>query len=220
MTRRSHRRAKPQGGDGTAAALIPRRPTLGSLRLAAAGCTACELFRDATQTVFGEGGREAALMLVGEQPGDREDLEGRPFVGPAGRLLEHGLDDAGIDRDAVYVTNVVKHFRFEHRGKRRIHRKPGAAHLRACRPWLEAEIAVVRPDVLMCLGATAAEAVIGRGFRVTEHRGVFVDTPLEPLVTATVHPSSILRAPDDLTRRVETEAFVRDLKVAADAIAR
>lgn len=159
-------------------------------------------------------------MLIGEQPGDREDLEGRPFVGPAGRLLERALDDAGIDRDAVYVTNAVKHFRLEQRGKRRIHRKPGAAHLRACRPWLEAEIAVVRPDALMCLGATAAEVVIGRGFRVTEHRGAFVETPLEPLVTATVHPSSILRAPDDLTRRVETEAFVRDLKVAADAIAR
>lgn len=159
-------------------------------------------------------------MLVGEQPGDREDLEGRPFVGPAGRLLERVLDDAGIDRDAVYVTNAVKHFRFEQRGKRRIHRKPGAVHLRACRPWLEAEIAVVRPDVLMCLGATAAEAVIGRGFRVTEHRGAFVDTPLGPLVTATVHPSSILRASDDLTRRVEIEAFARDLKVAADAIAR
>lgn len=219
-TRRSHRRANPQGGEGTAAALIPRRPTLASLRRAAAGCTACELFRDATRTVFGEGAREAALMLVGEQPGDREDREGRPFVGPAGRLLERALADAGIDRDAVYVTNAVKHFRFEQRGKRRIHRKPGAAHLRAFRPWFEAEIAVVRPDVLMCLGATAAEAVIGRGFRVTEHRGAFVDTPLEPLVTATVHPSSILRAPDDLTRRVETEAFVRDLKVAAHAIAR
>lgn len=219
-SRRSHRRAKPYESDGTAAALIPARPTLASLRRAAAGCNACELFRDATQTVFGEGGREAALMLVGEQPGDREDLEGRPFVGPAGRLLERALDDAGMDRDAVYVTNAVKHFRFDQRGKRRIHRKPGAAHLRACRPWLEAEIAVVCPHVLMCLGATAAEAVIGRGFRVTEHRGAFVETPLEPLVTATVHPSSILRAPDDLTRRVETEAFVRDLKVAADAIAR
>ncbi|HEX5951470.1 MAG TPA: UdgX family uracil-DNA binding protein [Actinomycetota bacterium] len=219
-TRRSNRRAESQAGDGTAAALIPPRPSLGSLRRAAAACTACELFRDATQTVFGEGGREAALMLVGEQPGDREDREGRPFVGPAGRLLERALEDAGIDRDAVYVTNAVKHFRFEQRGKRRIHRRPGAAHLRACRPWLEAEIAVVRPDVLLCLGSTAAEAVIGRGFRVTEHRGTFVDTPLEPLVTATVHPSSILRAPDDLTRHVENEAFVRDLTVAAGAIAR
>lgn len=218
-TRRSPRHADA-AQDTTAAPLIPSRPTLASLRRAAAGCTACELFRDATQTVFGEGGREAALMLVGEQPGDREDREGRPFVGPAGRLLGDALEEAGIDRRAVYVTNAVKHFRFEQRGKRRIHRKPGAGHLRACRPWLEAEIAVVRPHVLLCLGATAAEAVIGRGFRVTEHRGAFVDTPLEPLVTATVHPSSILRAPDDRSRRVETEAFVRDLKVAAGALAR
>ncbi|HEU4356260.1 MAG TPA: UdgX family uracil-DNA binding protein [Actinomycetota bacterium] len=218
-TRPFHPGAKTQSGDGSAEAHTTQR-TLASLRGAAAGCTACELYRDATQTVFGEGGREAALMLVGEQPGDREDREGRPFVGPSGWLLEHALDDAGIDRDTVYVTNAVKHFRFEQRGKRRIHRKPGAAHLRARRPWLEAEIAVVRPDVLMCLGATAAEAVIGRDFRETEHRGTFVDTPLEPLVTATVHPSSILRAPDDQTRRVETEAFVKDLMVAAGAIAR
>jgi DNA polymerase len=195
-SRRSHRRSKAQEG-GTATALIPTRPTLSSLRRAAAGCTACELFRDATQTVFGEGSRRAALMLVGEQPGDKEDRAGRPFVGPAGGLLGQALEDAGIDRVSVYVTNVVKHFRFEQRGKRRIHRRPGAAHLRACRPWLEAEIAVVRPSVLMCLGATAAEAVIGRGFRVTEHRGAFVDTA-QPPVTAT-GPSSILRAPDDLT---------------------
>jgi DNA polymerase len=200
---------------GSAARLIPDRPTQTSLRKAAAGCTACHLYERATQTVFGEGPATAEVMLVGEQPGDREDIEGHPFVGPAGRLLDTALDEAGIDRRKVYVTNVVKHFKWAPKGKRRIHQKPNAEEIRACRPWLDAELAVVRPQVLVCLGATAAQAIIGRTFRVTQHRGEIIETELEPLVTATVHPSSILRAPDDTARGEATEAFVRDLKQVA-----
>ena len=200
---------------GTAAALIPARATLPALRRAAAGCRACDLWKRGTQTVFGEGSTHAVVMLVGEQPGDREDLEGRPFVGPAGRLLDVCLDRAGIDRSAAYVTNVVKHFKWEPRGKKRIHQKPNATEIAACRPWLEAELAVVRPTVLVCLGATAAQALLGRSFRVTLSRGRFVPSALAPYVTATVHPSSILRAPDDKTRQAETERFVADLKNVA-----
>ncbi len=195
--------------------LIPDRPTLRSLSAAAAGCRACELWERGSRTVFGEGAAHAEVMLVGEQPGDREDVEGRPFVGPAGRLLDRGLDEAGIDRADVYVTNVVKHFNWEPRGKRRIHRKPNAEHIAACRPWLQAELAVVKPKVLVCLGATAAQAIIGRQFRLTQHRGEFVDTDLEPMVTATVHPSSILRAPDDRSRHEAMRAFVADLRGVA-----
>ena len=197
----------------TAAPLVPERPTLPRLRAAAAGCTACELHRLGTQTVFGEGPARARVMMVGEQPGDREDVEGHPFVGPAGKLLDHALEDAGIDRDDVYVTNVVKHFRWEGtRGKRRLHRKPSMAHITACRPWLDAELSVVRPEILVCLGATAAQAIAGRAFKVSERRGEIVEVDgIEPLVTATVHPSSILRAPDDASRRTEREALVRDL---------
>ncbi len=195
--------------------LIPDTPTLPNLRDAAAGCRACELWERGTQTVFGEGSAGAEVMLVGEQPGDREDIEGHPFVGPAGRLLDRALDEAGIDRRAVYVTNVVKHFNWEPRGKRRIHKKPNAEHIRACRPWLDAELAAVKPKVVVCLGATAAQAIIGRTFRLTQHRGEVVETDLEPLVTATVHPSSILRAPDDRARREAMEAFVADLRAAA-----
>ena len=165
--------------------------------------------------MFGEGRRAARLMLVGEQPGDREDLEGRPFVGPAGLLLDRALEDAGIDRADAYVTNAVKHFKWEPRGKKRIHQKPNAVEIAACRPWLEAELAVVRPAVLVCLGATAAQSLLGKAFRVTKSRGVLVASPLAPRVLATVHPSSILRAPDKDARRREYAAFVKDLKVAA-----
>jgi DNA polymerase len=172
--------------------------------------------------VFGEGPVKAGVMLVGEQPGDREDIEGHPFVGPAGKLLDRALDDAGIDRDDVYVTNAVKHFRWEGtRGKRRLHRKPAMTHITACRPWLDAELAVVNPEVLVCLGATAAQAIAGRTFKVTEHRGEFVDVDgIEALVTATVHPSSILRAQDDATRQQEMAAFVRDLTTVRRALER
>jgi DNA polymerase len=199
----------------TAAAFIPPRPTLPSLRAAAAGCTACHLYKRGTQTVFGEGGRTAAAMFVGEQPGNEEDLTGHPFVGPAGRLLDKALEEAGIDRKQTYVTNVVKHFKWEPRGKKRIHAKPDALEIFACRPWLEAEIAVVKPEVLVCLGATAAQTLLGASFRVTKQRGVFVPSPLAAKVTATVHPSSILRAPDDEARRLETARFIADLKKVA-----
>jgi uracil-DNA glycosylase len=202
----------------SAADFLPAERTLQALVEASKGCRGCHLFEHATQTVFGEGPSRAQLMLIGEQPGDREDREGHPFVGPAGQLLDRALETAGIDRTTVYVTNAVKHFKFEPRGKRRIHKKPNAEEIRACNPWLEAELDAVRPKILVCLGATAAQAVIGRTFKVTQHRGEFVDTPLEPLVTATVHPSSILRSPDDSTRATETEAFIRDLRVGAAAL--
>ena len=202
----------------SAAPLVPLRPTLPKLRQAAAGCRACDLWRRGTRTVFGEGSPRARVMFVGEQPGDREDLEGRPFVGPAGRILDASLEKAGIDRREVYVTNVVKHFKWEPRGKRRIHQKPNAVEIAACRPWLDAEIVVVRPQVLVCLGATAAQALLGREFKVSRQRGVFVVSPLAPRVIATVHPSSLLRAPDDETRRLETARFVADLKMVARAL--
>jgi DNA polymerase len=198
----------------TAAPLVPERPTLSSLRDAAAGCRACPLWETGTQTVFGEGARAAKVMLVGEQPGDREDLEGRPFVGPAGRLLDEALEEAGIDRRLAYVTNVVKHFKWIGRGKRRIHQKPNWSEIAACRPWLEAELRVVRPLVLVCLGATAAQALLGRDFRVTRQRGDLVESDLAPRALATVHPSSILRADDD-ERDAEYAAFVDDLRVVA-----
>jgi uracil-DNA glycosylase len=203
----------------TAAPLIPARPTLETLRQAATRCRACDLWKRGTQTVFGEGAARAQVMLVGEQPGNDEDLAGRPFVGPAGKLLDQALEEAGIDRRQAYVTNVVKHFKWEPRGKRRIHAKPDAVEINACLPWLQAEIGVVKPRVLVCLGATAAQALLGRQFRVTQQRGQFVPSPLAPLVTATVHPSSILRAPDEETRRVERARFVDDLKKVARALA-
>src|SRR5207247_665748 len=181
----------------TAAPLIPPAPTLPALRKAAASCKACDLWKRGTQTVFGEGARNAQVMLVGEQPGNDEDLAGHPFVGPAGKLLDRALEEAGIDRGQAYVTNVVKHFKWEPRGKRRIHAKPDVVEITACLPWLQAEIDVVKPRALVCLGSTAAQALIGRTFTVTQQRGEFVPSPLAPLVTATVHPSSILRAPDE-----------------------
>ena len=198
--------------------LIPPRPTLSSLKSAAAGCQACDLWKRGTQTVFGEGTLKAQLMFVGEQPGNDEDLSGHPFVGPAGRLLDRALDDVGIDRRTVYVTNVVKHFKWEPRGKRRIHKKPNAGEIAACRPWLDTEIALVRPRAIVCLGATAAQALLGRQFKVTAHRGEFVASTLAPLVLATVHPSSILRAPDDETRHAEMKRFTDDLRAVARAL--
>jgi uracil-DNA glycosylase len=203
----------------TAAPLVPPRPTLVSLRAAAAECKACDLWKRGTQTVFGEGARRAVAMLVGEQPGNEEDLSGRPFVGPAGRLLDKALDEAGIERSRTYVTNVVKHFKWEPRGKRRIHAKPDALEIFACLPWLEAELAVVRPQLVVCLGATAAQTFLGKKFKVTQERGKILTSPFAPRVLATVHPSSILRAPDDETRRLEMRRFIDDLKKVAEAIA-
>ena len=197
----------------TAAPLVPKRPSLPKLREAAAGCTACDLHRTGTQTVFGEGARSAEVMFVGEQPGDQEDVVGRPFVGPAGRLLDQALEEAGIDRTQVYVTNVVKHFKWRAGGKRRIHQKPSWSEIAACRPWLQAELAVVEPRVLVCLGATAAQALLGRQFRVTRQRGRPVESDLAEHVLATVHPSSILRDPE--TREIEYGELVKDLKVVA-----
>ena len=202
-------------GDETsgAGALIPERPSLQTLREAAARCTACPLYENATQTVFGEGLKRARLMLIGEQPGDREDIEGHPFVGPAGRVLDEALEQAEIARRDAYITNVVKHFKWKPQGKRRIHQKPNWREIAACHPWLDAELAVLKPRVLVCLGATAAQALLGRDFRVSRQRGELVDSPLAPTTIATVHPSSILRAED---RDVQFREFVRDLeKVAA-----
>src|SRR3954468_4757218 len=192
---------------------------LETLRVEAAGCQACDLWKTGTQTVFGEGSADAEIMLVGEQPGDQEDKQGLPFVGPAGRVLDEALEAAGIDRSKVYVTNVVKHFKWTAQGKRRIHKKPNAEEIGACRPWLEAEIETVKPRLLVCLGATAAQALLGRSFKVTQQRGQLVDSPLAPKVVATVHPSSILRSSDDESRRVEMKRFVEDLRAAADALA-
>ena len=204
----------------TAADYLPPRLSLKALREAAAGCRACPLWLTGTQTVFGEGRKGARLFLVGEQPGDREDEAGRPFVGPAGRLLDEALAEAGIERDDAYLTNVVKHFKWEPRGKRRIHQKPNAIEIAACRPWVEAELAVVSPRVLVCLGATAAQALLGRSVRVTRDRGRPLESTYAPVAFATVHPSSILRAPDDESRRRERELFVDDLTVAAAALER
>jgi uracil-DNA glycosylase family protein len=202
---------------GTAAEYLPARLSLTSLRETVADCRACPLWRTATQAVFGEGAKRSEVMLVGEQPGDREDREGRPFVGPAGRLLDEALEEAGIDRTSAYVTNVVKHFKWQARGKRRIHAKPAWAEVAACRPWLDAELEVVKPDVLVCLGATAAQALLGRSFRVTRERGRPVDSDLAPHVLATIHPSAILRAPGD-DRERERAAFVDDLKVVVSLL--
>jgi DNA polymerase len=203
--------------DGSAGTLIPEKPTLPKLRAAAADCKACPLWQTGTQTVFGEGAAHADVVFVGEQPGDQEDLEGRPFVGPAGKLLDKALVEAGIDRDQVYVTNVVKHFKWQARGKRRIHQKPNWREIAACRPWLDTEIALLEPRVLVCLGATAAQALLGRDFRVSRQRGELVESPLAPNVLATVHPSSILRA-DAETRELEYREFVRDLEKVAQVI--
>ena len=198
--------------DEGAAPLVPARPTLKKLNEAAAGCKACPLWKTGTQTVFGEGSPKSDVMFVGEQPGDQEDKAGAPFVGPAGKLLDRALEEAAIDRSSTYVTNVVKHFKWKAQGKRRIHQKPNWSEIAACMPWLETELAVVKPQVLVCLGATAAQALLGRQFRVTQHRGEALTSDLAPVVIATVHPSSILRADD---REAEFSAFVDDLRTVA-----
>ena len=203
--------------DETAAPLVPDRPSLKNLKEAAAGCTACPLHETGTQTVFGEGSTRARVVFVGEQPGDQEDLQGKPFVGPAGKLLDKALEDAGIDRSQVYVTNIVKHFKWQARGKRRIHQKPNWSEITACRPWLDAELEVIEPRVLVCLGATAAQALLGRDFRVSRQRGELVESELAENVIATVHPSSILRA-DEATREQEYRELVRDLEQVAALI--
>jgi uracil-DNA glycosylase len=194
---------------------VPREHDLQSLRDAAEGCRGCDLWENATQTVFGEGAQKSTVMFVGEQPGDREDIEGKPFVGPAGRVLDEALAEAGIERSRVYVTNAVKHFRWVRRGKRRLHEKPNSQQVRACRPWLEAEIESVRPRLLVLMGATAAQSLLGPTFRVTQHRGKVVATPLGVPAVATVHPSSILRSPDDESRAEAMAAFVTDMRVVA-----
>jgi uracil-DNA glycosylase len=204
--------------EDSAQARIPSTPTLKGLAEIVKDCKACDLWKRSTQTVFGQGGPRSIVMFVGEAPGDREDLAGKPFVGPAGQLLDRALVEAGIDRGKVYVTNAVKHFSWEPRGKRRIHKKPSAAEIAACHPWLNAEIARLGPKVIVCLGATASQVLLGREFRVTQRRGEFVESPLAPYVTATVHPSSILRAPNEETRREEMKRFVADLKKIAKAI--
>ena len=203
----------------TAAPLIPPRPSLVSLRAAATTCRACDLWKRGTRTVFGEGARRAVAMFIGEQPGNEEDLIGRPFVGPAGKLLDKALDEAGIERSRIYVTNVVKHFKWEPRGKRRIHAKPDPIEIMACLPWLEAELAVVKPRLVVCLGATAAQVLLGKKFRVTQERGKVFSSPLAPRVLATVHPSSVLRAPDDETRHVEMHRFIDDMRRVAEVLA-
>jgi DNA polymerase len=195
----------------------PETSSLTALEKAAKVCTACHLYKHATQTVFGEGPKGATLMLLGEQPGDQEDLAGKPFVGPAGKVLDRALEEAGIDRTQVYVTNTVKHFKWEPRGKRRIHKKPNSREIAACRPWLEAELRAVRPNLLVCMGATAAQAVFGPSFRVTRERGKVLESELASKVVATVHPSSLLRQPDEESREREYKLFVADLRTALKA---
>ena len=197
---------------------VPATDDLDALRDAAAGCRACDLWERGTQTVFGEGLRSARLMLVGEQPGDKEDLAGAPFVGPAGEMLDRALDEAGIDRRAAYVTNVVKHFKWLPRGKRRIHQKPNRAEITACRPWLDAELASVQPKAIICLGATAAQALISSSFRVTRDHGQLLPSAFGPPIAATIHPSAILRAPDDEARHAAYAGFVADLRAIDAAV--
>lgn len=198
---------------------IPVNASLGELQDAAKTCKNCDLWKLGTQTVFGEGTPSAKVMLIGEQPGDREDIQGKPFVGPAGKLLDRALIEAGIDRTKIYVTNAVKHFKWEPRGKRRIHKKPNGAEIAACRPWLEAEIDALQPKAIVCMGATAAQSLLGKDFRVTQHRGEFLKSSLAPFVMATVHPSSILRAPDEESRHREMKRFIADLKKITKAFA-
>jgi uracil-DNA glycosylase family protein len=193
---------------------VPASSGLAEVREAARKCTACHLYKHATQTVFGEGPKGASLMLVGEQPGDYEDVAGKPFVGPAGKIMDRALEEAGIDRKQVYVTNAVKHFKWEPRGKRRIHKKPNSREIAACRPWLEAELRLFKPKVLVCLGATAAQTIFGPAFRVTRERGKVLSSKFAPKVVATVHPSSLLRQPDEESREREYEKFVADLRIA------
>ncbi len=203
----------------SAATFIPEGPpSLSHLKEAAQACQGCELYARATQAVFGEGPTSSRVMFVGEQPGDGEDRQGHPFVGPAGGLLNRALEEAAIDRADVYVTNAVKHFKYEERGKRRLHKKPSISEIKACRPWLEAEVALIRPEVIVCLGATAAQSILGREYRLTKERGKFVEHPWAPLVTSTIHPSAVLRAQTDEQRHNEYQGFVADLKKVRDAL--
>lgn len=202
----------PRSEPTTAAEYIPEHLTPRALREAVQSCRGCDLYAHATQAVFGEGPNSAEIVFVGEQPGDEEDRQGHPFVGPSGKLLDRALVDAGIDRSLVYVTNAVKHFKFEERGKRRLHKKPNAMEIRACRPWLEAEVNLIQPKILVCSGATAAQSIFGSTYRLTKERGQFVQNSWAPHVTSTVHPSAILRAPDEEQRHIEYEKFVDDLK--------
>jgi DNA polymerase len=195
-------------------AAVPNTSSLTAVAEAACACTACPLYKKSTQTVFGEGPKHAAIMLIGEQPGDLEDLAGKPFVGPAGKMMDRALEETGIERREVYVTNAVKHFKWEPRGKRRIHQKPNSRDIAACRPWLEAELRLVKPKVVVCLGATAAQTIFGPSFRVTRERGKVLSSPLAPKVVATVHPSSLLRQPDAESREREYKQFVSDLRIA------
>jgi uracil-DNA glycosylase family protein len=202
----------------SAAPFVPETKSIRKLSAAAHECTGCDLYKNATQVVFGAGPQSARVMFVGEQPGDQEDRQGQPFVGPAGALLDKALEDAGIPRDQVYVTNAVKHFSWEPRGKRRIHKKPRASEIKACRPWLEAELRAVKPAILVCLGATAAQSVLGPQFKLTQHRGTVQTSPLADKVLATIHPSSVLRAPDSEGRRMAYQSLVDDLKVVASVL--
>lgn len=201
--------------NSAATPLLPIPKSIDDARARAKNCQACDLYKRATQTVFGEGARKPRILFVGEQPGDQEDRLGKPFVGPAGKLFDAALEQAGIDRNKTYVTNAVKHFKWEPRGKRRIHKKPNAAEIAACRPWLDTELALLKPEVVVCLGATAAQALLGRTFRVTQSRGKLLESTVAPHIMATVHPSSILRAPDDESRHREMASFVADLRKVA-----
>ena len=196
----------------SAAEFIPAQKTLPALRQAVQSCRGCDLYRYATQAVLGEGPRSSLIVFIGEQPGDEEDRQGRPFVGPAGRLFDRALEEGGIDRSTVYITNAVKHFKFEERGKRRLHNKPNGFEVKACRPWLETEIKLIQPPIMVCLGATAAQSIFGSAYRVTKERGLFVENSWAPHVTSTVHPSAILRAPDEEQRHLDYQKFVDDLK--------
>jgi DNA polymerase len=221
MAKRERSRVASDGGEATspngAADFLPAKPSLPAARAAAAGCRGCGLFRHATQTVFGEGKPQARIMLVGETPGDREDVVGRPFVGPAGQLLDRALDAAGIDRSAVYVTNVVKHFKWEPRGKRRLHKRPSPGEIAACMPWLNMEIELVRPEIIVCLGATAGQALFGKSFSVMRERGRFLASRHAPFALATVHPSALLRIRDSDERHDAFAHFVADLTLVNDA---
>jgi uracil-DNA glycosylase len=208
---------RPNNEESWRPAPVPETSSVKELAEAAKKCTACHLYKGATQTVFGEGPKNATMMLIGEQPGDYEDVAGKPFVGPAGKIMDRALEEAGIDRKHVYVTNAVKHFKWEPRGKRRIHQKPNAREIAACRPWLEAELRLVKPKLVVCLGATAGQTVFGPTFRVTRERGKVLSSKLAPKVVATVHPSSLLRQPDEESREREYASFVRDLRVALKA---
>jgi uracil-DNA glycosylase family protein len=208
------------GGERTAAPFVPKTTNVRALSAAAHECRGCDLYKTATQVVFGAGPRAAQVMFIGEQPGDQEDRQGEPFVGPAGALLDKALEDAGIPRDQVYVTNAVKHFKWEPRGKRRIHKKPRASEIKACRPWLEAELKAVKPSIVVCLGATAAQSVLGSSFKLMQQRGQILPSAMAQQVVATIHPSAVLRAPDSEGRRAAYEMLIADLKVVARALKR